>query len=412
MPDNYPINALTSTQAQVDTFTPATVEINDIFTLTITGDDGTTHAVNFTATAATVANVTAGLTAAWNASTHRLATPITAADQTTTMKLTADTAGQPFSVASSTTDGGGANTQTLTKASTTASIGPKDWGLAGNWFLNSVPVDADNITIDARATNDLIYSLNQSSVDPATLNIYQSYTHSLGSVDSPLRISPVAMKIGLPSEDGSRGSGPTLVNIDTGSNANTTDIYDSRTTGTSGLLPINLKGAHASNVIRVHGGTVGLATARPGDTATYPSIHVNGGTAIVGAGVTATTIQQNGGKLTLNVAATTVTQDGGTLETKGSGAVTTMYVGGTAKLNSTGTITTLEVRPGGKADFSGNTAARTVTTLRMYKGATLDLDNGVPGSITLTNPIEYHECGIQDVTIRTPRHVKGTLTNI
>src|SRR3990167_4278089 len=110
--------------AQVDKFTPATVEVNDIFTLTLTDDNGATVAISFTATATTVANVTAGLTAAWNASTDPRAANITAADVTTYMTLTADTAGRPFSVASSTTDGGGAATQTLTRAVTTASSGP------------------------------------------------------------------------------------------------------------------------------------------------------------------------------------------------------------------------------------------------------------------------------------------------
>lgn len=46
MADTYPINAVTTAVAQVDTFTPATVEIDDIFTLTVTGDDGITNAVN------------------------------------------------------------------------------------------------------------------------------------------------------------------------------------------------------------------------------------------------------------------------------------------------------------------------------------------------------------------------------
>jgi hypothetical protein len=107
---------------QVDRFTPATVEIGDIFTLTAT-DGVASAAVSFTATAATVANVTAGLTAAWNASGNALHTPITAADVTTSMTLTADTAGVPFSVAPSTTDGGGANTQTLTRTVVTANSG-------------------------------------------------------------------------------------------------------------------------------------------------------------------------------------------------------------------------------------------------------------------------------------------------
>src|SRR3954469_25164916 len=117
------------TTAQVDRFTPANVGIGDTFTLTVTGEDGSTLAISFVATVATVANVTAGLVAAWNASTNPLVTPITAADATTSLTLTADTVGVPFTIATSTTNGGAANTQTLTRAAVTANVGPSDVSL-------------------------------------------------------------------------------------------------------------------------------------------------------------------------------------------------------------------------------------------------------------------------------------------
>ena len=44
-------------------------KFRDKYELTATGLDGSTASVLFTATAATVANVTAGLVTAWNAST-------------------------------------------------------------------------------------------------------------------------------------------------------------------------------------------------------------------------------------------------------------------------------------------------------------------------------------------------------
>src|SRR5438309_1168624 len=86
---------------QVDKFTPANVESTDDFTLTTTLENGVAVALTFTATAATVANVTAGLTAEWNAN-PMLAAIALAADATTYMTLTAVTAGQPFAVASTT----------------------------------------------------------------------------------------------------------------------------------------------------------------------------------------------------------------------------------------------------------------------------------------------------------------------
>lgn len=90
-------------EAQVWRATPGNVEIGDTFRLSINGKLG----VTFTATAATVANVTAGLTAAWNASVVAEFAEITATDAGTHVTLTADSAGTPFLVTASTVDGSG-----------------------------------------------------------------------------------------------------------------------------------------------------------------------------------------------------------------------------------------------------------------------------------------------------------------
>jgi hypothetical protein len=99
--------------AQISTATPALVEINDVFDLLINGEIMATY----TATAGTVANVTAGLTAAWN--TARTAddanvwmSDIVATDSGpgNNITLTASTKGLPFVVTSDTTDGGGNDT--------------------------------------------------------------------------------------------------------------------------------------------------------------------------------------------------------------------------------------------------------------------------------------------------------------
>jgi len=63
-----------SAVAQESRATPANVEIGDVFTLKIGG----VTIATFTAAAATVANVTAGLAAAWATSSHPYATAITA----------------------------------------------------------------------------------------------------------------------------------------------------------------------------------------------------------------------------------------------------------------------------------------------------------------------------------------------
>lgn len=111
--------------AQVDTFTPGgTIEVGDIFTLTASNNAGQTASVSFTATATTAANVSAGLIAAWNASTNPLHVNVTASGSSTVI-LTADNAGVPFTVTGTTTeaDGTAADSQTFVKVSTTANVG-------------------------------------------------------------------------------------------------------------------------------------------------------------------------------------------------------------------------------------------------------------------------------------------------
>jgi len=94
-----------ATAAKVVVAVPAFVAVDEVFSLIATGDDGNTCTVSFTATATTVASVTAGLAAAWNASNHPLTRLATASDQTTNVTLTATTAGIPFVVTGSVTAG-------------------------------------------------------------------------------------------------------------------------------------------------------------------------------------------------------------------------------------------------------------------------------------------------------------------
>ena len=169
--------------AQVDTFTPANVEVDDVFTLTATGTTGTTVAIAYTAEAATVADVTAGLVALWNASSSTLCTGITAADDTTALTLTADTAGTPFSVAATAVDGGGTDddTQTLTRAATTPSDGPNNYDNTDNWSDAAIPITGDTVIFDGRTTEDCLYGMDQTGVSLLDMLIRKTYTGTIGS---------------------------------------------------------------------------------------------------------------------------------------------------------------------------------------------------------------------------------------
>jgi len=396
--------------ARVDKFTPASVEIGDIFTLTVTGLDGTTHSISFTATVATVANVTAGLTAAWNASTNALCTPITASDQTTYMKLTADTAGVGFNVTASTTNGGAVNDQTLTKAAVTANAGPKDWSSADNWSGDAVPGGAaDQDVYIEDFSGDILYGLDQSGIANtlASLNIGQSFTGKIGSNGAAghaaeyLKIKATAVNIGY-NYSNSTLSGSGRIKIDTGSTASTITIYNTGTAADTGKPAIRLLANSASTVIRVLKGTVSIAF-EAGETTTVDTISVSYVSSInsdadvfIGDGVTMTTVAQTGGDVISRSGATAITSEAGTLKTYGSGAITTLNVkGGITTPNSTGTITNLNVT-GGECDFTKSQAARTVTTAKLDPGGVLKYD---PSVVTMTNKVQpYSSSGAVSYT--------------
>jgi hypothetical protein len=261
------------------------VESTDTFTLTATGDDGSSVAISFNATGATVANVTAGLAAAWNASTHRLAKLAVAADNTTNLTLTAVTAGVPFSVAATTTDHGGANTQTLTRAATQANIGPNDVSLAGNYQANVMFVASDTVTIAGLAAESLLYGLNQSAITLTKLDVKRPASIYVGNPDQAyyLRVSATTLNIGE-QVPGASSTGSQFIAIDTGSNAATVNLFSSTTSGLNGLPPVLLKGSHASNVLNILGGNGGLGLLTPGEASSFPNINMLDGTFTVGSG--------------------------------------------------------------------------------------------------------------------------------
>lgn len=267
--------------AQVDTLTPANVEIADIFTATLTADDGTTAAVSFTATAGTVANVTAGLTAAINASTHPYFQRLTATDNTTYIAVTADEAGVPFSLAGSTTDGGGTNNQTLTRAASVANSGPNSYAVANNWIGDAVPTTGDNVWIPA-GTPDILYGLNQSSVSIGTFERDRGATNRVGRFEDGklyyLRLDPGSNRVYL------GGSGG-LTAVDVGSATSSPIIDQSGPAYGDGLHAVYVKGSAIVNV-HMNGGVAAIA-GFDGDTATVTGLfQLTAGVLTVGPGTT------------------------------------------------------------------------------------------------------------------------------
>lgn len=172
------VNGTTQTwgdTVQETRLTPDNVEVDDVFNVLVGG----VEIAAFTADAATVANVTAGLTTAWNNSQHDFASGITAVDQTTYIELTGTT-GLGFVVTATATDGGVADTQTLAVTETTS-----------NTTLYDVDTDSE--------PGRLVPAFNQDYPDPreqvgaVTVNFYAGYG-AASAVDERFKVAiPMAV---------------------------------------------------------------------------------------------------------------------------------------------------------------------------------------------------------------------------
>ncbi len=275
--------------AKQKTATPANVGVGDIFTLTING-----KSVSFTAAAATVANVTAGLTTAWNTSTIAEFMEVTATDMTTHVLLTADTAGNDFEVTSSTTDGNASNTQTLTMATTVANSSPTDISVAANYSGGALPANGDTLYFDGSVSN---VSANQglsalNAVTLAGLYVLNGYSGDIGRVGynasgyNEYRTRELTVGATLLQVDTDKIR---LFRINNGSVQTAATFNQSGETKEQGLQALQWRGTHASNVVNVTGDAVSLGIGQIGGSiATVAVLNHYNGNVVCGLGATIT----------------------------------------------------------------------------------------------------------------------------
>ena len=410
--------------AQVDTFTPANVEADDIFTLTVTGFDGTSETFSYTAVDTSATTVSGAIIALWNAKTESLYTGITASG-TDTVILTADTAGTAFKVASTTTDGGGADTQTFARVATTKNEGPNDWSSTTNWSLGTVPGEdaggdnSEDVYVRDSAI-DILYGLDGSGATSylKSLHVDMTYTGKIGHDEDAgyagdyLQVETALLYIG---EDAcnTRIAGSSRIKIDVGSTQKcVTTVYNTSSSNDTGKPAFRLKANNSDHEIRdIRKGTVGICclTSESGEVASifqsYDTNIASDSTLTVGEGLTVETIESIGGIINIHQLSTktitTLTNSGGAMKTFGAGVVTTFDGdGGTITPSSTGTITTY-IAGGGLTDFTKSAESRTVTNLQYKAGARLKIDvlTGGSGVVTVTNGITPYTDGRKQLTI-------------
>jgi hypothetical protein len=378
--------------AQLDTITPASVGIGNTFTITING-----KAVTYTAVAATVADVVAGLSALLIASTIPEFKEITwTASGTAAIMATATTAGVPFTQASSASGG----TATLTTAHTTASSGPADASVASNYSTGSLPTNGDDLFFENTA-NPCLYGLSSlSAVTLNSLSVRDTFTSRTAAIGLPLFNSggykeyrATYLQIGATTiniYDGT-SSGCGRIKIDTGSAQTTINCYSTGAAIETGIPAFLWKGTHASNAATIYKGSFGAAFF-DGEVATLATLkvgfvkNINGdATVVCSSGVTLTTVTQDGGKVEINSATTTDTVNAGTRNHYGGAPTTLTINGGVVNYRSSGTIGALNGF-GGAIDFSANIAGCTITNGTLYNG--FDYNDPIK-SVTWTNPLAF-----------------------
>lgn len=396
--------------AQVDTLTVGgTIEADDVFKMTINGK--TLSVVAGSTVAATVATTIA---AAWNALTAadgwaEFAEITALATSGGALTLTADTKGKPFTCTVSTTEtgGGAADAQTFGTAATVANSGPNDWSTATNWSGGAVPVDADDVIVED-STIDILYGLDQSSIQPTSLTIRRSFTGKIGLPnrnsggyeeyrEKYLKIGPTTLSVGA----GDAGGGSSRLKINTGTDQTAVTVHHTASPADTNSHAFVWKGTHAANTLTVKSGSVAVAPYA-GETATIATLNVGyvnnvagDSNVYLGTGCTLTTITQTGGKLVAQNNATTINLLDGELSVRGAATITTLNIDGGALYDeSSGTFTTLNVGSGGGYDASRLLAAKTITTTNLRAGALLRDPNA---KVTFTNGVVLSRCSIGEL---------------
>ncbi len=395
--------------AQVNTVTPASVTIGNIFTLTCNG-----KTIVYVAEDNTVATTCTALAFLVNNSSIPEFQEVAAVDNTTNFTLTAKTAGMPFTITSSAATGTGSGGCSLTTAATTASSGPNHWDDPTNWTLG-LPVSTNDVDLTGTAVA-IKYGLPQSAVTLNSLNADASFSGDVGLPDyNPAGYYEYRTKtLAISATTFNYAAASSLFRIDLGNNASTINVNAAGASagggvtsgpGGSGLpAPLVITGSTTAFTLNLLSGTVAVATdkgsiAKLGDVtlAASGTTTPSSATLITGSGCTLSgTIYQFGGSASIQSSISTIQMTGGSILIDGAGTVGTLNALDKSAVDyrSTGTITLAVVE--GSIDFTSNLAGCTVTTLKAYSGCTVDNST----KKTTISSLQLVGCGLEDVTLK------------
>lgn len=357
--------------------TPADMEIDDSFTLTINRKD-----VTVVATAATPANVVdlfvAAIAQCFDPEWQEVTAEAGVTGETTThLILTGPSDGKPVTITGSTDGAGSLDVDEITEAT-----GPNWFSEAENWDQNAVPGDGDTILFRENSVGCL-YGLDCATTTPARIVRAASYTGQIGLSDwngSYYEYRPTYWRVGDPNDSttievelgAGEGAGGGRTKIDTGACQANITVWG---TGSSpDDNPAFLwQGTHADNVMRVYKGSVGIA-ALVGEAAVLAALYIayessrdSDATVVCGEDVALSAVVKTGGSFVTagqsGSAIGSFIQDAGEATLRGTDGVTLLVLrGGTCYYNSTGTLAGNPIVSGDAVlDFSRDTRVKTIT---------------------------------------------------
>ena len=359
--------------AQVDKATPAVPTAADVSTMTLTGEDGRTYAIEYiTGGGDGVAEICDGLVAAWDdvkTDDDNLWSEVTVTDDTTHVTITANsTAGVPFALTCSVV-----GTGTLTRAAVTANSGPNDVGTLANYSNRALPVAGDTLIIEGSAES-MLYGLAGLATGLLLFENRKGCTTQVGAPRSYLAIDAATVKWA--------GTGRGW--IDLANLSNDVVITAAGKDGTDGTHGLNIKGGTAAmdlDIRLTNGQTVGIA-AQADESATFVEARITGpGTVHIGdsTGLThvvatdqATVYCQEDLDTLLKARDATVYVNDGTP------ALIQAYGGARVILNAAGTHPKVELYDSAYLDGSQDQRPKTISALEIFsQNARVNDPNGV-----------------------------------
>tara|TARA_R110000803_G_scaffold210718_2_gene283389 strand:- start:17164 stop:18399 length:1236 start_codon:yes stop_codon:yes gene_type:complete len=295
---------------------------------------------------------------------------LTATTVGSTTVLTGDVIGIDHTITAGETTAG---TGTASLASTVTASGKNWWSNDANWSTGAKPIATNDVYVD-NSDIAILYGIDQNAITLASLNIALNYIAALGL---PLKnaggfidyredyhkISATLVNIG---QGDGQGSG--RLKLNTGTVATTINVYNTGSPLESGLPALMLLGAHATNILEVLNGDVGVAVLGS-ETAQFATVRNSGGDLSLGTGCTLATVEHSDGNTNAASNITTLTVTGGEFTLNGAATVT----GGTCSAgriywNASGTVTAFTVSGSGVLDLSRDITPITFTDLTVGEG--------------------------------------------